>query len=263
MNGLLMQKNLKKSASQKICRASQSPLGVEMKRAKSFTYLLPSLGKEFNTLLSRVSRDHKTRLKKVGSHHDIGHTFRVANAALKIAPDKKTARLAWLAGILHNTDRLFRNKNTPRILKAHLQKTPLTSHEKEIVFRAVMNHSKKNDPRDDNVIKTLKDADRIADFGAIVLLRIGQYYHNKPLFDFVSPLTRDPNSSFGKEKTAVEDLTYVLEWTEKSSVRIRLPKSKHISKPGAAFLRQALEDIMRQLKSIDMHPLPAMYKRLL
>ncbi len=232
-----------------------------MKRTNGFTYLLPFLGKEFEILLSRVSHDHKTRLKKVGYHHDIGHTFRVANTALKIAPDKKIARLAWLAGILHNTDRLFGDKNTPRILKAHLQKTLITAHEKEIVFRAVMNHMKKNDSKDNLVLKTLKDADRIADFGAIVLLRIGQYYHNRPLFDFISPM--HSKNSFGKEKTAVEDLMYVLEWTEKPSVKIRLPKSKSISKPGAAFMRRALNDIMRQLKSIDMHPLPKTYRRLL
>ncbi|MBI4085868.1 MAG: HD domain-containing protein [Candidatus Liptonbacteria bacterium] len=232
-----------------------------MRNSKDFTYLLPSLGKEFHLLLARVSRDHKTRVKKVGHHHDIGHTFRVANTALKIAPDKKTARLAWLAAILHNTDRLFGNRNTPRILKAHLQKTPLTASEKEIVFRAVMNHTKKNDPNDDRVTVTLKDADRIADFGAIVLLRIGQYYHNRSLFDFVSPMRL--KNSFGKEKTAVEDLTYVLEWTEKPSVKIRLLKAKHISKPGAEFMRQALNDIMRQLKSIGMYPLPATYKHLL
>lgn len=228
---------------------------------ETFLRLLPDLEREFRPMLERVAEDHHRRAEIGGRHHDLGHTFRVATTVLVVAPDAVTARLSWTAGALHTTDRLFPDEDISEKLAGYLAFSPLADGEKQIVTRAVAAHARPNGADDDLVSITLKDADRIADFGAIVLFRAAQMFHDKLVYQPLTPTTLSPGSGYQNSKSVVEDIIYVMEWLEKEFVKVRLPKSFELARDGHNFMKSALLDITRQLSAIGMYPLPEAYRQ--
>ncbi|MEK7479510.1 MAG: HD domain-containing protein [Patescibacteria group bacterium] len=213
-------------------------------------------------LVAGIRQDHREKRKEGGGHHDLFHAIRVARTALCIAPDEETARLAWLAGILHNTDRLFGKKQTEKKLRAHLKDVRLDEAEKEKIINAVLEHDTPNNSKDGLVTIILKDADRIADAGAMQLMRGTQWFSGLPICLLGEP-GKYSGAKFPNAKVVTDVIYWFLEWESHPKFRLRLPKAKKLAKPGFDFLRSALKDIRRQQEAIGMYPVPRAVKKII
>ncbi len=209
--------------------------------------------KRFSGLLKVVEADHN-RMGAVGNGHDFLHAVVVAQYAAVIAPDDKTAVLAFLAGILHNTDYLFGEAEVPEKVTGYLRDhTDLKDEEKKLVAEAVVNHSKLNDPEDNPVTVALKDADRLGNTGPQFFIRVGQYHRGIPTVDPVYTLS-NPNllGAYRDPKSLTSHIRFTLEWEK----MLRLPKAKEMGKKRFEITRTLLGDIEDQLNEIGLFPYP-------
>jgi hypothetical protein len=201
--------------------------------------------------------------------HDFDHALRVANYATIIAEDEKTARLAGLAGLCHNADRILQHKtgvgfygNVPdieitKLVNSWLDKDDSISiKDREIVLDAVLHHSKKNDSRDSAVLITLMDADRLVNIEADLIPREGQCIPNVHVIDPIL-LLNDPDADFFNPRSVIRHIKEILDWEiEGGSVGIRLPVAKKIAKSRFDFLKLFLKTIIDQRKEAGLIPYP-------
>src|SRR3989344_2198841 len=156
------------------------------------------LWNSFPELIARVREDHKKQKEVSFGGHNFEHAVAVAQYGQMIAEDEKTGTLAWVAGLSHNTDRIFPGSSDEEIAKKvgeYLALTPFAENEKFLIIEAVLNHSKKNDSKDNPITVILKDADRLDNAGALVCIRSAQLYHNLPPVDYTH-LFADSNVTF-------------------------------------------------------------------
>lgn len=213
----------------------------------------------FSKLLKMVRQDHIEK-GAIGGSHDIVHALFVAQYAGIIAESKKVGILAWVAGIIHNTDRLFSEEKVKEQLHYYLiHGTNFSKKEKKLIFEAVINHSKLNNPKDNSVTVTLKDADKLANIGPNIFIRSAQFYHNLLAFDPRYLEQVDPTSNIKNPKTVLRDIMFSLEWGGKDPNNkdwIRLPKAKKLSNPWFKQLRAFVEGFAKQLEEVNLLPYP-------
>ncbi|MDP3724889.1 MAG: HD domain-containing protein [Nanoarchaeota archaeon] len=237
---------------------SKKPI-IDLKKAEAIE---GELLRTYGGLIDEVRRDHVIKRKDGGGHHDLFHTVRVARTALCIALNEDVARLAWIAGMLHNTDRLFGKKETPKKLRARLKRVRLNNKEKTAIIKAVLTHDQPNDPKDDEVATTLKDADRIADAGAMHLIRGSQWFSGLQVCLLEGP-GRYSGATFPKARAVTDIIHWFFEWESDPRFCLRLPKARQIGKRGFDFLRSALKNIEEQQRAIGMYPLPKAVKKII
>lgn len=209
------------------------------------------LFQKYQKLVQQVRYDHEQyRVNTPG--HDLLHALMVAQYAVMIAPDASIGELAWVAALLHNTDRLLKNDVLvePQVTK-HLLSTPLSLEEQKVVCRAVLEHAKRNSDDDDDVTMVLKDADRLANIGPSNILRIGQGFPHLPAVD---PLhfAQDPSASYENLKSVYRNVAELVLWD--SEGWLRLPKARELAKPYFDFLRQFMKLLERQYEEVELKP---------
>jgi HD domain len=231
--------------------------------------MVKNLIKKYTDLVAEVARDHE----KVGASlkgHDFEHALMVANYAFRIAPDKHLAELGWIAGLCHNADHLVqqgffrpdkkRGKKSDTLIRKkvnqYLSLTKLTDQDKHAVMEAVFEHHKKNDPHDSKLTMVLKDADRLANVGALHSMRSSRDMIHLPIVDYVH-LFHHPEATYRKPGSAAKDIWYSLEWEP----WLRLPKAKQLGKKRYKFLRMFLNDLESQLREAGLYPYPFPKKR--
>ena len=213
----------------------------------------------FPDIVKKVRQDHIDKNALIESSHNFLHALMVAQYAKIIANDENTGIAAWVAGIIHNTDRLFSEQKVLERLKYYLE-TPdssclyfrLHDSDQEDIIEAVLNHSNLNDPNDSPVTITLKDADRLANIGANMPVRSGQHYHNLPDYDPRYVKNSDPEATYRNPKTCLHDIKCALEWKS----MLRLPKAKKLAKPWFKQLQIFIKGFAKQLKDVDLYPYP-------
>ncbi len=174
--------------------------------------------------------------------HDFLHAVIVAQYGFLIADSDNVGRLAWFAGMLHNLDRMLGRENRSKIAAGaedRLNRTDLTSLEKSWIIEAVLKHGQLNDPSDNPVTITLKDADRLGNIGPAFLSRSTQ--HMTSILGghvVLDPRFVDEKASteYGKNPTAMDDLQACLEWEP----MLRLDKAREIGQPYFKFLQLML-----------------------
>lgn len=202
----------------------------------------------------------------IGGGHDAFHAARVAQCAYEIAPSPATAKLAGIAGLCHNADRLIQHelkvgrKEVPEemvidLINEWLDATDLSEGERTIEINTLLKHSLPNDPHDNLVLKTLKDADRVVNMESDEIMRSAQFYHDCPPVDPVHWLS-DPESTFKEPKSVVRDLAHVLEWANFNDPKfgIRLPKARARARKSAADLRKYLKKVENDFKKAGLLP---------
>ncbi len=212
------------------------------------------LWNSFPELVVIIQKDHKRQQPLSFGGHDFGHALGVAQYAAMIAEDEKTGTLGWVAGLCHNTDRIFPGSSDEEIekkIREYLNATSFEDREKSLIVEAVLEHPKKNDPNDNPVTIILKDADRLDNLGALVCLRSAQLYHNMPAVDYIH-LFSDPNATFKNPGSVAKDIAHLLEWEP----WLRLPKAKILAAPKFAFLKSFLQEIEHELREKGLYPYP-------
>lgn len=215
------------------------------------------LTRKYSLLATRVREDHITIAGGVAKGHDFLHALAVAQIGAKIAPNKKIAELAWVAGIIHNTDRIFpAEKDIRGILREYLSLTDIVGEDRETVIDAVLEHDKINNPHDSLVTIVLKDADRIVNLGLSVLPRSGQAFPKLPIVNPKFLNGPDPESTYQSPKTCWDDIWRALEWgngpESDPRVCIRLPRAQKLAKPRVNRLRKVLGSIRKEVEECGL-----------
>ena len=190
---------------------------------------------------------------KFGGGHDFTHALMVARYAVLIAEDPDTGRLAWIAAICHNADRIYPDLDVDQItsyLYDCLLVTDLDEEEKRLVVEAVLEHHNLNKPEDSPALVVLKDADRLANIGPNLFIRSGQHYHMLPAYDPRYVAHSDPEATYKNPKTVLHDVMCSLEWEP----WLRTPKAQAIAALYFEFFRKFkrfFEHQMREVGFVD------------
>lgn len=211
----------------------------------------PSLHQKYSNLLMNVRDDHE-RLKSRTNGHDFVHALMVAQYAQLIAEDEETATLGWLAGLIHNTDHLFGKKDARKNIERYLRLAPnLSIRQKISITHAVRIHANLDRKDDSPIAVILKDADKLANLGALLLVRVGQFRHNLPLINLLYPNGNSPNSTYEKPETAIDNIWLIISrWEPK----LRTKEARRIARPYFRFLRLFFRVMKKQLRECDLYP---------
>ncbi len=209
------------------------------------------------------------------SAHDFRHAAAVADTAYRIALDQweneTTARLAGLAGLMHNADRVLETEaRLPRgtevahdaqvtLIRSWLRYKVLELPPKELetIIDAVLKHSGKNDPSDSNVLIALRDADRVVNLrlddimrGVRCLLDVPDINHDCYLG---SPTAtwHEPGSVI---QSLLHDTWWAEEWNKNYNMRTRL--GWKMAKERAGLIKEFIATLEAQLKEDGLLPNP-------
>lgn len=213
------------------------------------------LWEKFPVQVQLVQQDHITQ-KAFASGHNFYHALMVAQYALSIAEDERIGELAWIAGIIHNTDRLFPNlgpRGVGEKVRKYLERGFTgSSFDADWIVEAVLDHSKKNDPSDNQVTVTLKDADRLLNIGPYHWLGAAQFRWTILPVDPRFILTSDTTATFKDPKSILQDIKHTLEWES----WLRLPKAQALGKPKFDAIRWYIAQIESQFDILGLLPFP-------
>lgn len=213
---------------------------------------LDRLVAKYPKLVQSVMADHKEHRDYA---HDWDHALMVAQYGVIIADDARIGELAWIAGLCHNTDHLFGINMVERKMHYYLDFcSGLNGTEHQQIREAVVNHHGLNDkPIPDNPVTiVLKDADRLGNIGAQVVIRSGQSYPKLPAYDVRYIRTSDPAATHKDPRTVLHDIKSVLEWRP----WLRCQVAKELSDKYFALLELCLADIAHQLNETGLDDLP-------
>lgn len=220
---------------------------IEMKKAKKEKPLWDI----FPDLTRLVLKDHQR--KKIEPGHDFFHALMVAQYGLIIAPEEKIGILAWVAGLCHNTDRVFAQDFVERRVRYYLNvggvdKNLISISEKDLILEAVMHHSELNSSSDNPVTIVLKDADRLSNAGAICVVRSAQFHYDKPSFNPKPTM----GAKFRDEKTVLDSMRITLEWEK----MLRCPKAIELGRKYFQELRQLIRSLEDQIRETGINDFP-------
>lgn len=214
---------------------------------------------KFAALYEVVKTNHQNAIdsgKVLVGGHGWDHDLRVAQTGALIADDDRIGEMAWVAGLMHSTDRHF-GERTNEVLLHYFSLLPqgeFNPLEMSQMLDAVLNHSGKNSPSDEDnpVLVTLKDADRLANLGAINFIRGGQHRPNIPAVIPEYLGRRDPRSTFRDIKSCYDALWFNLEWED----MIRLPKAKVMAKKHFDRIREWQRWAVDEMEEVGLYPWP-------
>lgn len=213
------------------------------------------LWKKFPDLTEKIKQDHIAQ-KVFGGGHDFYHALTVAQYASLISETEHVGILSWVAGMCHNTDRMFPKEEVRGRILEYLESADIidafNDREKTLVLEAVLDHGKRNDLKDNPVTVALKDADRLGNVGQLHWLRSAQF---RPHIVAVDPrfiLETDSEATFKDPRTIVHDIKETLVWES----WLRLPKARALGKPMFEASRRFIEDIAASYQEIDLYPMP-------
>lgn len=181
--------------------------------------------------------------------HGFDHDVAVAQMAAQISPDEKTAEKAWVAGLLHTTDRLVENRaELEKVLQNHLLivRDLFTAWEIDEIYQAVLRHDQPNRLGDTLTQQVLMDADRLVNLQPLIVARAGQHYPDMPAIELQyigkQPVEQrtNPASSYGRPMNVMDDVRGVLEWEHDPQFCLRIPAAIERGKEQFAYIREFL-----------------------
>lgn len=216
--------------------------------------LLDTYRSKYAGLVQAVMKAHREHTKNLA--HDWYHALLTAQYAVVIADDPRAGELAWIAGHCHTTDHHFGKERVEEQMQLYLPLCPgLSDAERQLVIDAVKNHGKQNEESDSEVVKILRDCDKLANLGAILApIRYGQ---QSPKVTACNPRyisQDDPAATFRKPLTVWRDLKYTLEWEEPGW--FRCAKAMPIAAKRFATFKAAMQDTIDQFSETGLDDLP-------
>ena len=212
---------------------------------------------KFKALYNAVKENHQKIIAggKVNTGgHGWDHDLRVAQTGYLIAETPRIGEMAWCAGLMHSTDRHFGEK-TENVIAHYFTLLPenkFNQTELHWMREAVALHSKKNSDDDNPVTVTLKDADRLANLGALNFIRGEQHRPNIPACYPEYLGTKHPESTFQNIMCCYDAIWYNLEWEE----YLRLPKAKSMGIKFFEYFRDFIQRCVDEMEEVGLHPFP-------
>ncbi len=209
--------------------------------------------------LARAVRVGHYSVGITGGAHDFLHAARVADVAGRLLVgdvDERILNLAMAGGFCHNADRVLQytmhaghRKDVHRDKVAALITDWLSAEPRinradwPLVIADVLAHDQGNFEGDPITLQALRDADRYVGVGAEVVMRAGQFYHDKPA---VSPyLLHEPGVSFREPGSVLRDIDHNCEW-ESGTFGLRLSRAKQMARERFAYLRSYMERVKKE-----------------
>lgn len=199
--------------------------------------------------------------------HDMGHVLIVAGIVELIAPDPETARLAGIAALCHNADRIIQkmsglgpedkvqNDDVAEMVGNWLKTEPsLPTEECRIVIEAILSHNKRNGVNDHSVLVTLMDADHLAIMSPDNIMRVGQWAGDRfPPLDLVH-LLDSPTATWRNIESVFRATKEWMDWADfnKPNICIRLPKAQEMAIGRAKFLKIYQDIVIAHLYEIGV-----------
>jgi hypothetical protein len=210
----------------------------------------------FQVLILKVLENYKKRHE--GGIHDFWHDALASKIAGIIVERDDLVEAAQVAGWIHSTDRLFPEDEVEDTIRDYLLSFTAFSEEVEkMIIKAILYHSKLNDPSDNLITRALKDADRLASgHGSLCLVRTGQANYLLPTFNPSYIGERTPGATYLGPITVLDSLKFVLEWQE----MLRCPKAIELGKVYFGQLRQLINDIESHVAKMGLCDLDAWLK---
>ena len=160
--------------------------------------------------------------------HGFDHDVTVAMLAVQIAPNDHVAEMAFVAGLLHSTDRTMEQGNTFKVTEkvlnflSHLPRNCFTTAETVDILISVIRHSEMNQDDQSLVQQVLQDADRLANLQMTVVMRAAQHQAHMPVIELEYLETVNPNSTYHVPMSALDDLKLCI---RDYIPQLRLPKA--------------------------------------
>ena len=227
----------------------------------------------YPALTRAIKATHDQTIRETGDAmfycHDMDHVIRVANMAMEIAEDETVGRLAAVAALCHNADRIIQKnrglgpfgevpyEDVVALVSEWLDTEGL-KFERVVVIEAVLGHSEKNSPGDNAVLICLKDADRLINIGADCILRKAQYWGDKlPVVDPIH-LLNNPGARFTAPGSILKALWFDAKdfMAEDGPAALRLPKARKIGAVRARFWQLFIDEVVGQREDEGLVPYP-------
>ncbi len=159
----------------------------------------------------------------------------------------------FVSAITHSLDRLVERNDQEgfeALTHSCLELVDVGEGFREEIFIAVMDHGKKNDVgRQDSLICViLKDADRIANIGAALAIRSGQFTPDIPPYEMAFLRSVNPTHSYHNPASVLEDLRECFVWGD----WMRTSRGKEIFGLKAENLRLYLDLVAEEYEMIGM-----------
>ncbi len=192
--------------------------------------------------------------------HGMEHNVHVALHGLDIVlhdhpNDAALAELVFMASIAHSLYRLVDRDDQAGF--DHLvivigALANLTDNDDYLaVIQAVLDNGKKNDEgRTDNIVTViLKDADRVANVGAALAIRSGQFTPEIAPYEMAHLREANPASTYHDPTSVFEDLRGCFEWRD----WMRTRRGKQIFDQKVGNLRAYLDTVAGEFEAIGMN----------
>lgn len=181
--------------------------------------------------------------------HGLDHDVTVAQTAVLVAPDEKTADKAWVAAMIHSTDRLVEPAQLEPTLQMYAGKLVHFFGPAEVteILTAVKRHDKFNERDDSLTQQVLMDADRLVNLQPLLIVRAGQHYAHVPAIEVEHIGKENPNgrsnpaSTFREPRNVLDDIRGSLEWESDPKFCLRLPEAKRRGAEYFQYLRDFIE----------------------
>lgn len=196
----------------------------------------------------------------------------VAQYCILIAPDKRSGDLAWIAALLHSFDHLFAEGADPfippeeqekevaleRMMQMYLSLLPesVSDDEQRLIVDASLTHKSANSADDSDVKITLQDADRLANIGALVIVRGAQYHPSIPAAELDYLDRPNPASTYRDPQSVMDNIRDCLDWEDNPKFGLRLPEAKRTGAKHFAYLRAYFQQIKLQFEEVGLYPWP-------
>ena len=185
------------------------------------TVMFEQIREGFRPFYDLVKGFHEANPSTRQRGHGMEHNVHVALHGMDIvvedfAADPFMMDAIFLASIGHSLDRLVERGDDNGF--AGLVATCLETVDhpnpamKVNVKNAILEHGKKNDPNDGMLTVILKDADRVANIGAALAIRSGQFYSGLPPYEMAYLRTVNPAHTYHDPASVLEDLRECFVW---------------------------------------------------
>ncbi|MBP6948856.1 MAG: hypothetical protein KBC41_02055 [Candidatus Pacebacteria bacterium] len=184
--------------------------------------------------------------------HKIDHDITVSMLAVKIIKDKKVAKKAWCAAMLHSVDRMVPKEKIKATMETISKSLNHFFNDVEIkeIIEAAFRHSERNQHNQSETQQVLMDADRLANMQYAVIIRGGQHRPNLPVFEFEYLSGKcNPLSNYESPKSILDNLRIIItSYTE----QLRIPKAKRLGDVYGKKLQKFITSIEKDYEYLGL-----------